>query len=243
MHTTMLQAATRPLPGLVVLALFSGCNVASSGMNMEGARLHQQGDYQAAMQRFMQAIAQDPNNADSYYNLAATHHRMGKLNNNEADLIQAESFYNQCLDRNSDHTECYRGLAVLLTETERPDAAFRLMEGWVTRSPALADAKIELARLSQEFGNNNAAKEHLLSALNLEPSNSRALTALGNIREADGEHLQALQNYERSLASNQFQPLVASRVAALQSTVGRSTLLSPPGETRVVSEPRTWRRY
>ncbi len=230
---------------LLLLALLcpAGCNVASSGLNMEGARLHQQGNYQAAMQRFMQAIAQDPSNADGYYNLAATYHRMGKLNGDETDLVQAESFYNQCLDRDPNHVECYRGLAVLLTETGRPDAAFRLLDGWVARSPTVADAKIELARLSQEFGDQQAAKENLLAALNLEPNNARALTALGSIREMEGEYLQALQNYERSLAANRFQPSVASRVAALQPSLNRPALLAPPGETRVVSQPATWNRY
>src|SRR5690606_27573433 len=97
--------------------------------------------------------------------------------------------------------------------------------------------------LNDEFGDRAKAKEFLLSALNLEPNNARALTALGNLREAEGDHLQALQNYERSLAANQFQPLVASRVATLHAAVGRSTLLSPPGDTRVVNQPNDWKRY
>lgn len=240
----LLQHRTTPTAALLLTALVAcGCNVAASGLNMEGARLHQQGDYQGAMSRFTQAIAQDPNNADAYYNLAATAHRMGKLNNSEAELVQAESFYNQCLDRDPNHVDCYRGLAVLLTDTNRPDAAFRLLEGWVTRSPTLPDAKIELARLNEEFGDRDKAKEFLLGALSLEPSNPRALTALGNLREAEGDHLQALENYERSLAANQFQPLVASRVAMLHSVVGRSTHLSPPGDTRIVQQPNHWKRY
>lgn len=230
--------------GLLLAALAqSGCGVAASGMNMQGARLYQQGDYRGAAKRFTQALAQDPGNADAYYNLAATYHRLGKLNGQESYLTQAESFYNQCLDRDPNHTDCYRGLAVLLAETGRSDAAFRLLEGWVARAPALADAKIELARLNQEFGERGRAEEYLLGALKLEPNNPRALTALGNIREQEGQYLQALENYERSLIANHFQPMVATRVAALHAKVGPSARLSTPAATRVVDQPTRWKRY
>ncbi len=121
----------------------------------------------------------DPNDADAYYNLAATYHRMGRLEHRQSDLDQAECYYNQCLDRNPNHTECYRGLAVLLAEQGRKDDAFRLVEGWVQRQPTSADAKIELARLNNEFGNRQAAQEQLIEALAVEPDNPRALDGLG----------------------------------------------------------------
>jgi tetratricopeptide (TPR) repeat protein len=243
-QTFLKRRARFAATGLLLATLSaSGCGVAASGMNMQGARLYQQGDYRGAAQQFTQAIAQDPSNADAYYNLAATYHRLGKLNGQESDLTQAESFYNQCLDRDPNHADCYRGLAVLLAETGRSDAAFRLLEGWVARAPALADAKIELARLNEEFGERGRAEEYLLGALKLEPNNPRALAALGSIREREGQYLQALENYERSLRANQFQPMIATRVAALRATVGPVARLSTPAPTRVVDQPTQWKRY
>jgi len=79
----------------------------------------------------------------------------------------------------------------------------------------LADAKIELARLNDEFGNRKAAAEYLLEALAAEPNNARALTALGKIREDAGELAQAAANYRRSLEQDSRQPQVAARLAAL----------------------------
>ena len=218
------------------ITISGGCQFASQGMNVEGARLHRQGNYQGAIQRFMQSIANDPSNPNGYYNLAATYHRMGKQTGRESDYLQAENFYNQCLDRAGDHTACYRGLAVLLAETNRSDAAFRLLEGWENRSPTLPDPKIELARLMEEYSDPSGAREHLIDALALEPNNPRALTALGKLREASGDHLQALADYERSLQVNRFQPEVAMRVAALQSIRGTSTIRSEPGQPRLVRE-------
>ena len=89
------------------------------------------------LKQFQEATYADPNNADAYYNLAATYHRIGKVEHRQADLDQAETYYNLCLDRNDNHTDCYRGLAVLLAEQGRNDEAFRLVEGWVQRQPTV----------------------------------------------------------------------------------------------------------
>jgi tetratricopeptide (TPR) repeat protein len=109
-------------------------------------------------------------------------------------------------------------LAVLLAEQGRNDEAFRLIEGWGQRQPGSADAKIELARLNEEFGNRQKAKEYLIEALAIQPDNARALTALGKIREEAGETCQALADYQRSLDNDNRQPQVAARVSALQTS-------------------------
>jgi tetratricopeptide (TPR) repeat protein len=86
----------------VSLAMVSstGCGMVAHRQNAQGVQLYQQGYYQQAIAKFQQATTTDPQDADSFYNMAATYHRMGKLNNNnKADLAQAESLYNQCLDR------------------------------------------------------------------------------------------------------------------------------------------------
>lgn len=185
--------------------------------NADGVRLFQQARYQEAAKQFQEAAYAEPTNADAYYNLAATYHRIGKQEHRQADLDQAESYYNLCLDRNAAHTDCYRGLAVLLAEQGRNDEAFRLLEGWVQREPNSADAKVELARLNDEFGNRQVAKDQLIEALAVQPDNARALTALGKIREEAGETSQALANYQRSLCYDNRQPQVAARVTALQA--------------------------
>ena len=213
----------------IVLLGLSGCGgFNSQGRNSEGVRLFQQARYQEAVKQFQEATYADPNNADAYYNLAATYHRIGKVEHRQADLDQSETYYNLCLDRNDDHIECYRGLAVLLAEQGRDDEAFRLVEGWVQRQPGSAEAKVELARLNDEFGNRQAAKEHLIEALAVQPDNPRALTALGKIREDDGDKAQALANYQRSLGFDNRQPQVASRISALQGQAAGATMIAAP---------------
>jgi len=203
---------------LGMLVGMTGCGeIDAQARNAEGVRLFEQCRYPEAARQFQEAMYDDPCGANSYYNLAATYHRTGKLEHRPADFAQAESYYNLCLDRNAEHADCYRGLAVLLGEQGRTDEAFRLVEGWVQRQPCSADAKIELARMNEEFGNRQVAKEYLIEALAIEPDNPRALTALGKIREDAGDTAQALVNYQRSLNQDNRQPQVAARVSALQA--------------------------
>ena len=231
------------LPGgleLVVglgLLLSGGCSFMSQGQNAEGVRMYQQGYYQGALQRFQQAMTTDPNNPDGFYNLAATYHRLGKLNNRKQDLDQAESLYNQCLDRDPNHRDCYRGLAVLLLDEQRTDEAKRLLQGWAARNPVSAAPKVELARLSEDLGDRTAAKASLLEALAINPYDPQALAALGRIHEELGDKTQALADYERSLWHNRFQPEVAARIASLRGAGGPAPAIAGPAGTRTVGVP------
>jgi tetratricopeptide (TPR) repeat protein len=225
------------------IVLIAGCQYASHGQNAEGVRLYQQAYYQGALQQFQQAVQTDSQNPDGYYNLAATYHQIGKLHKKPNDLTQAESYYHQCLDRNPNHQDCHRALAVLLIEQNRSKDAFRLLEGWAERNPSSAAPRIELARLFDEQGNKEAAKQHLIDAIAVDPNNARALAALGKIREEAGDAQQALANYQRSLSLDRFQPQVASRVASLQGATATAPIVTPPGGTRTVTAPVPQTRF
>jgi len=199
----------------MLLSALSGCQWAASGQNATGARLYEQGQYTAALQQFQKVIATDPHNADGYYNLAATTHRLG-IQRNDASLIsQSEALYNQCLDHDPNHVECHRGLAVLLVDSGRPDRAFALLKNWASRNPTFAEPRIEIARLYEEHGEPRTALKYLEDAVQQDANNSRAWLALARIRETSGDLPQALQNYQRALALNNTQPMVVERVAAI----------------------------
>jgi len=215
----------------------AGCKMAADGQNLQGVRLYQQGQYQGALQEFQKALSSDPKNADAYYNLAATVHRMGVQTSNQQLLTQAETLYNQCLDLDANHTDCYRGLAVLLVETGRQDRAFNLLKNWASASSASADARIELARLYEEYGDLETAKVHLNQAILADQNSARAWAALGRIRERLGDYSQALANYQRSWNLNSAQSGVAERIAVLNRSLPAAPGSAAPDATRTVVSP------
>ncbi len=240
---------SRGVVGLLIATLASlncGCNTMSTGQNTHGVRLYQKGDYNGALNQFQQAMTTDPTNADSYYNMAATMHRMGTANKDPAMLQQAEALYNQCLDRNPDHTDCYRGLAVLLVETNRTDRAFTLLKNWAVRSPQNPEPRVEIARLYEEFGDKKTAELQLQQALQLDQNNPRAWAALASLREGAGDYQQAMANYQRAFSLNNYNTAVANRIAALNKSTGVSmggTATPPPGGTRTVNANVPSARY
>jgi len=213
---------------LLLLGACSGCRVTSMGQNSLGVRLYQQGRYSEALQQFQTAQVSDPSNPDTYYNLASTYHKLGVAQKDAKMIEQAESLYNQCLDLQSNHVDCHRGLAVLLAESGRPDSAMSLLKNWAAANPGMSDARIELARLYQEYGQSKVAEQYLDEALALNPNDHRAWTARGQMREASGDLGQALQNYQQSLAINSLQPDLYQRVAALNVKIAQNTMSGTP---------------
>ncbi len=218
-HTRVLVVAVLLSPLVLV-----GCRWGSMGQNGLGMQLYQQGKYAEALQQFELAKQSDPTNPDTYYNLASTYARLGQMQKDTKMLEQAEVLYNQCLDLSPNHTDCYRGLAVLLAETNRSDKAFTLLQNWNKQNPTLVDAKVELSRLQSEFGQTKLAQQTLDEALAMDPNSARAWAARGKLREDSGDLIQAVQNYQQSLALNALQPELYQRVAALNVQMAQNTL-------------------
>ncbi len=204
---------------LILVSLATGCHMAARRNNSSGVRDYQSGQYDKAIEDFQKAVARDPKNADGYYNLAATYYLLAKHRNDPQMMTQAEGLYHQCLDVNPNHTNCYRGLAALLVDTNRPESAFTLLKRWNTQHPTAADPQIELARLYQEFGDLDNATRYLTDALHAHPSDARAWAGLGSIREQQGQLAQAMSDYRQAYNLNRNQPALAGRIATLQQNI------------------------
>lgn len=216
--------------------LSGGCTMYSK--NAEGLRYFGQARYAEALTAFTAAQNSDPNNPDTYYNIAATYHQSGKVSLQQGQTAAALRQYEQaiqnyrfCLTKEPNHTAAYRGLATLYMECQNADAAFQTLIGWQQQNPVSAEPKIELARLYQEFAQicliqrrDDVAKEcqdtavkMLQSVLAAEPNHFRALRALGYLKEQTGDISGAVADYQRSLQVNPSQKDLESRLAALQS--------------------------
>ena len=206
---------------LVLSFSFLGCNLPSHRENLAGKRHFEVGQYQQALNSFQRALDHDPYNADSHYNVARTFHTSGKVQKKEDLLAQAENAYRNAIRLDPDHQPSYRGLSVLLSETERKKDAYALLHHWVQYRPQSAEPLVELARLYVENDQSDTAVELLSDAINIEPDNDLALRAMGKLREDSGDLEQAIANYHRSLQINPLQSDLSNHVAFLQSRNAR----------------------
>ena len=235
--------ASSILRGLAVVLLATacaGCGGMAKTDNAEGVKLYQQGNYLGAVNSFQQALAKQPGNPDTFYNLGATYHQQAKLFGREADQQTAEQYYHLCLARNPSHEACQRALAVLLVEEKRNDEAIAQLNAWARSQPTNPAPHIELARLAEEHGNVQEAENQLVDALAIDPNNPRALVALGSLRESSGDQAQALANYSRALAADPQQPTVAAKMASLQASQAaayRTAALPPSPPPMAVAPP------
>ncbi len=239
MSTSRICLARSRFPFVAGLAVFaviglsvSGCQLGSRNRNGQGVALYQQGRYAEALQYFEQAKQTDAANPDTYYNLASTYHKLGAAAKDSKMMDNAEAMYNQCLDLSPNHVDCHRGLAVLLVDMGKADKGFTLLKNWAIANPSLSEPRIELARMHQEFNQTKAAEKYLDEALAMDPNNHRAWAYKGSLRESSGDLMQAVQNYQQSLALNATQPELYQRIGALNVRLAQgSTASSSPTMT------------
>lgn len=221
---------------IFILVLFFCIGCTSYNKNSDGLRYLGQARYNEAKAAFEAALKAEPNNADTYYNLATTYHQSGKISLQTGQSADAQLQYDQALRNyqlsltyNPNHTEAHRGLAVLYMETQNADAAFKLLIDWYNTNVTSAEPKIELARLYQEYAQicqlqnrTDIAKECLDSAVKMlqsvlvtEPANYRALRASGYLKEQNGDLQGAIADYQRSFQSNPQQKDLENRITLL----------------------------
>ena len=117
-------------------------------------------------------------------------------------------------------------------EQGRTQESFRLVEGWVSRQPNSADAKIELARLNEEFGDRNTAKETSCgSPLHSARQSPRAGRSGQDSRRIRPIRHKPWQIINRSLWYDNHQPQLASRVSALQTNMNPSIVPATPNNS------------
>lgn len=209
---------TAPILLCIAFAFLPGCRTMNSQYNnSHGVSLFEQGQYAESLVRFRSAIEANPEDSDSYYNIAAVHHHLGRIGRDAQQYAQAEPYYRLCLSKNPNHTPAYRGLAVWLMEQDRSNEAFELLKNWGQRSPSLADPKIELARLYEENGRIQEAIDHLSAAIALDARNARAHCALGHLREKNSEINLAISNYRYALQYDPSQKHLEEKIAQLES--------------------------
>ncbi len=206
---------------LVVLCIWlPGCTssaTSSKSACVQGVESFHMGNYAQASVQFQKALRENPQDADALYNMGAVYHQLWLANQNASDAAQAEQYYRDALNKNSNMAEAYRAIAVLMTTQGRRDEAFRTLQGWAIRDQQSAAPRLELARLCEEQGYSDVAIKYIEDALKVEPDNPRALAAYGRLREKTGDTNGAMMCYVQAQEKART-PELQNYIAYLQNS-------------------------
>lgn len=183
--------------------------------NEDGVVLFSRGDYRHALESFELAYTFTPQDPSLIYNLAQCHERMG-------DWQKAEQHYTQCLQIAPTHGDAKFAYASLLYRTTRSAQADRMIEDWLSKEPASADAlTLDAYRLRQQRALPQA-QGRLQQALAIDPHHRRALIEMGILYEALGMPERALVLYERAVERDPQRTDIVDRLTAMKARgIGR----------------------
>lgn len=197
--------------GLCVSTLFVSAGCVSSGAtaasnNVQGVEFFSSGQYDKAIAHFQDSIAQNPESAETYYNLGSAYQRKANQTGDLNLLTQAENAYWTALQLNPAPETivcCYRGIATSSTARGDADGAMRTLEEWRDRNPDSIEPQLEIAYLLEAQGRDDDAYELLERIADAAPNDYRAYYKMGVLSERAGNIDDA---FERTNAAAQLSP-------------------------------------
>jgi tetratricopeptide (TPR) repeat protein len=161
----------------------------------DGLELYQRGAFAQARDDFQAALVYRPGDPNLLYNLGQCYEHLG-------DPVKAEQLYNEVLQRAPNHCEARHAQAVLMVRQGRQCDAERMVAEWIQRQPNLATAYAEQGWLLRQTGNLPRAHGSLQVAVELDPTDLRALLELGQFYECIKRPERSLVLYERAVAAH-----------------------------------------
>jgi predicted TPR repeat methyltransferase len=161
--------------------------------NIGGACYKALGQLEAAVKRFEQALAIQPDYADARYNLGNSLKELGQL---EA----AVKSYEQALAVKPDYAEAHSNLGLIHHELGQLEAAVKRYEQALAIKPDYAEAYYNLGITLNELGQLEAAVKHYEQALAIKPDCAEVHNNLGNTFQKLGQLDAAVKHYEQALA-------------------------------------------
>jgi len=143
-------------------------------LNQEGVQYLASNNLPKAHDKFVQAWKQEPQNAETLYNLASTYQRHDQN-------TEAERYYRQALQVNPNFTACRHNYYLLLVSQNRLPEARDDAQRWLAQNPKSADAYVQVGWLMRAQGDLPNARKNLEEALALEPHNTEALLESGKL--------------------------------------------------------------
>lgn len=205
-------------------ALLSASGCVSSGAtaasnNARGVEYFTAGDYDNAIARFQASLEENPESAETYYNLGSAFQRKANATGDLNLLTQAEDAYWTALQMNPAPETivcCYRGIATSATTRGDASGAMRTLEEWRDRNPDSIEPRLEIAYLLEAQERDDDAYDALQEIAEMAPNDYRAYYKMGVLSERAGDLDSAVEHTSAAaqLTSNSNVALRARTLAA-----------------------------
>lgn len=140
--------------------------------NEIGIAALQEGQYEKAVESFVKAVEQDPENAVGYINLGNVFASLG-------DVEKAEPFFQKAITLNAEAGTAYYGLANLYYNKERYEEASKLYETAIRQGVDEADAYYMLGKSLERSDQGKLALPYLQRAAELAPDDLEVRLSYG----------------------------------------------------------------
>ena len=225
---TLAGAALFALFGLGIAAptfLATGCsspNGLVASRNARGVELYATGDYDRAIAVFQETLAENPENAETLYNLGAAYQRKALATGDYALLTQAENAYWAALERDAAPETivcCYRGLATSASTRGDAATALQTLEDWRDRNPDSIEPKLEIAYLLEAQERDDEAYAVLEEVAEAAPNDYRAFYKMGVLQERAGNVQEALDKTTIAGRLNPTDATLAQKATELRAAL------------------------
>lgn len=158
-----------------------------------GVALEEDGNIDAAIEAYREAIALDADCVDAHYNLGVVLAKRG-------DVAESSAAYRRAIELNPEHADAHNNLGSILETDGLPDAAIVEYSRAIESSPQHAAARFNLANVLHSRGRINEAIAEYRVALKLEPGDAEACNSLGVALETRGRLDEAIDAYRLAVS-------------------------------------------
>lgn len=141
-------------------------------INKDAIKEMQEGNYEKAIELFMKAVEEDPNEPTGYINI-------GNIFASLNDAEQAEPFFQKALTLDENAGTAFYGLANLYYNQERFEEAAKLYEKAIKTGLDSADAYFMLGKSLEQAGNDRLALPYLQRAVELDQDDLEIMLSYG----------------------------------------------------------------
>jgi tetratricopeptide (TPR) repeat protein len=195
-----------------------GCSSPAYKFNEAGLAAYQAGDYSKARSGFEEAIAEDPDIGEYYFNLAVCEQALGHYDQAIAKYDMAANLQPNLWRAFENKAQCY------IEKGDFAKAEEALIAG-TKANPLVGDIFISTGRFYAGRGDAYNAKLWMAKAVAADPDNPATHREYGFVLAQAGEREKAAAELQKSLDLNPLQPDVSAKLSEVSP---RGSMLPPP---------------